>query len=155
MVGVVKSFPGGIEAVNYLSRDYRWVGPILNPWHIWEIRTSWPLALGDNLDEHILDILLDKVVENFHDFISWCFQKSRNTAIKHVRGGVMIQFYRWTLSFPPLAEPQNPRAVRLVNKLIGSTRHDSCLNSRQFLARMTTLAARGTNWRFDFFSICC
>ena len=41
MVGVVKSFPGGIEAVNYLSRDYHWVGPILNPWHIWEIRTSW------------------------------------------------------------------------------------------------------------------
>ena len=39
----------------------------------------------------------------------------------------MIQFYRWTLSFPPLAGPQNPRAVRLVNKLIGNTTCTTCL----------------------------
>ena len=39
----------------------------------------------------------------------------------------MIQFYRWTLSFPPLEGPQNPRAVRLVNKLIGNTTCTTCL----------------------------
>ena len=41
----------------------------------------------------------------------------------------MIQFYRWTLSFPPLVGPQNPRAVRLVNKLIGNTTHATCLKA--------------------------
>ena len=35
---------------------------------------------------------------------------------KPVLGAAMIQFYRWPLSFPPLEEPQNPRACQQIDR---------------------------------------
>ena len=44
------------------------------------------------------------------------FPKYQILSIKPVLGAAMIQFYRWPLSFPPLEEPQNPRACQQIDR---------------------------------------
>ena len=102
---------------NNLIRDCYWVANPAHPITLSRVITGWQTLQTDGGPRSPLVPSFSKIHLN-------SFQKKRQ-----VLGGVMIQFYRWPFSFPPLAEPQNPRAVRLVNKLIGNTTHATCLKA--------------------------